>query len=314
MIPKICVPLQYKSEGGMYSFLRNFLQYLRDRDIPHTDNPEDSFDILFTFSFKLTYDQIFKIKNARPNMRVVHRVDGASQDYGRLDNSDEILSRANLLADLTIFQSQYARYSTRQKFHVISKDGPVIYNPVDTKLFRPEGEKMLFLRARNVCYASFSMNPMKGAAEVYEIAAGCPDVGFVLCGRFENPPPIPNLRILGCLTHEDLSKVYRSCDAFFFPSKNEACPNVVLEALASGLPVLYKDSGASGELVGDCGFSVTSRNFRDRLDALVAGRVALSAHARQRALKLFSPDVVFPQYLEAMTRILRPSNVLSNAE
>ena len=41
------------------------------------------------------------------------------------------------VADVTIFQSEYSRYSTREKYHVVAQDGPVIWNPVDLDAFDP---------------------------------------------------------------------------------------------------------------------------------------------------------------------------------
>jgi len=85
-----------------------------------------------------------------------------------------------------------------------------------------------------------------------------------------------------------------------FFSENESCPNVVLEALASGLPILYKDSGATPEVVGKCGLKVTVGNFREQLERALGRREEFSEAARTRAVTLFSPDVVFPQYLKAI--------------
>ncbi len=46
---------------------------------------------------------------------------------------------------------------------------------------------------------------------------------------------------------EELAKIYASCDVFAFPSATDTFGNVVLEAQASGLPVIVTDSGGPQE-------------------------------------------------------------------
>jgi glycosyltransferase involved in cell wall biosynthesis len=53
----------------------------------------------------------------------------------------------------------------------------------------------------------------------------------------------------GYLEGEDLAEVYASCDLFLFPSATDTFGNVVLEAQASGLPVIVTDSGGPRENV-----------------------------------------------------------------
>lgn len=62
----------------------------------------------------------------------------------------------------------------------------------------------------------------------------------------------------GALSGEDLSAFYASADAFVFPSTTETFGNVVLEAMASGVPVIAPDVGATLELAND----VTAITFR----------------------------------------------------
>lgn len=53
----------------------------------------------------------------------------------------------------------------------------------------------------------------------------------------------------GLLEGEDLASAYASADAFLFTSTTETLGMAMLEALASGLPVIAARSGASGEVV-----------------------------------------------------------------
>ncbi len=52
-----------------------------------------------------------------------------------------------------------------------------------------------------------------------------------------------NVLFPGYLKGRELAAMYASCDAFVFPSSTETFGNVVLEAMASGLPVITVDSG-----------------------------------------------------------------------
>lgn len=53
----------------------------------------------------------------------------------------------------------------------------------------------------------------------------------------------------GFKTGRELAEIYASCDLFVCPSSTETFGNVVLEAMASGLPVIGADAGGVGELI-----------------------------------------------------------------
>jgi len=55
----------------------------------------------------------------------------------------------------------------------------------------------------------------------------------------------------GYLHGEELARAYASADVFVFPSASETFGNVVLEAQASGLPVVAANAGGPAELVQD---------------------------------------------------------------
>jgi glycosyltransferase involved in cell wall biosynthesis/predicted metal-dependent phosphoesterase TrpH len=80
----------------------------------------------------------------------------------------------------------------------------------------------------------------------------------------------------GYLAGEDLSEVYASCDLFVFPSTTDTFGNVVLEAQASGLPVIVTDSGGPQEnlIDGETGIIVPG----DDEGGLLAAINSLLAH------------------------------------
>jgi glycosyltransferase involved in cell wall biosynthesis len=62
---------------------------------------------------------------------------------------------------------------------------------------------------------------------------------------------VPQGIFTGVLHGEELSKAYASADLFVFPSTTDTYGNVVVEALASGLPVIVSNQGGPGELLRD---------------------------------------------------------------
>jgi glycosyltransferase involved in cell wall biosynthesis len=60
-----------------------------------------------------------------------------------------------------------------------------------------------------------------------------------------------NTIFTGYLTGEELAQAYASADVFVFPGANETFGNVVLEAMASGLPVIAPKSGGIVDFVRD---------------------------------------------------------------
>jgi glycosyltransferase involved in cell wall biosynthesis len=305
---KICIPIEFFAQGGGFYFLKNFEDYLAAHAWEITRNVKDRYDILFTNHWMTPKVEILKGIRRNPFLIVVQRVDGAAQDYGRDIEADFRQHEINKLADLTIFQSEYTKYATREKFAVIEGNGPVIWNPVDINTFTPKGALIKPRKNRRVAVITWSTNPKKGVSNVYETAKLNPDIDFYLCGNFPEMPEYSNLIKMGVLNRLDLAKTLRSSQVLLTFSENEACPNHVLEALACGVPVLYKDSGAMKEVVGESGLAISASDFRTRFEEILIDHSGYSNGARKRALTYFDPNLVLPLYLKEMLETLRHPN------
>jgi glycosyltransferase involved in cell wall biosynthesis len=109
---------------------------------------------------------------------------------------------------------------------------------------------------------------------------------------------LPDAVFLGYLTGEALAKAYASADVFIFPSTTDTFGNVIIEAQASGLPVIVSDLGGPKELVEDGvnGIVTKARDTDDvaRAITLLVGNAALrkrmAEKARQSVLDRSWPD------------------------
>ena len=81
---------------------------------------------------------------------------------------------------------------------------------------------------------------------------------------------LPEALFTGYLTGKELAAAYASADIFVFPSTTDTFGNVIIEAQASGVPVIVSDSGGPKELVENerNGLITKSHNVEDLTRAI----------------------------------------------
>jgi glycosyltransferase involved in cell wall biosynthesis len=101
----------------------------------------------------------------------------------------------------------------------------------------------------------------------------------------------------------DIAKIMRSADAFVLPARYDPCPLVLLEALASGLPVVTAATVGGSELVDDtCGIVVPDPNDVEGLAGALArvsedGNPAGMSEAARRVAERHSWDRMASEYV-----------------
>jgi glycosyltransferase involved in cell wall biosynthesis len=119
----------------------------------------------------------------------------------------------------------------------------VIPNGIDMSLFRSRlcsgvRREFGFASAERLALFVGRAEPRKAPEVALE---SCQRAGFKLV--VAGPKPIPGALNLGAVEPERLAALYSACDCVVFPTRYEACSYVVLEALASGVPLVTTPVG-----------------------------------------------------------------------
>lgn len=223
------------------------LQYLRSALVRH--------DIIHTGGLIPRHHLISRISHLRnQNLSHLHsfRIDVTQT------NIDSKQAELVSLADAFTAVSEHTAETARQAFDI---DPFVVYNGVDTTLFHPDYDQpdiLARMGAKPVFLFVGSFIERKRPKDVVEVARRVPDAEFLMFGGGElfeslraRASDLDNLHVFGQLDKSRLPAIYANSDGLLFPSVREGCPNVVLEAMASGIPVVGYKATSMPELVTD---------------------------------------------------------------
>lgn len=147
------------------------------------------------------------------------------------------------------------------------------------------------------------------------IERGLPNFRFLIVGQGDEEAwlrqELPNAEFTGVLRGEALARAYANMDLFAFPSHTDTFGNVVLEALASGVPALVTPDGGPCTIVrdGETGFVARDEDFGTAAARFMEDpelRARMRQAARQSA-EGASWDAVFEDVYAAYDSVLHPA-------
>lgn len=283
--------------GGGHQFLRALLGELERRGLVVELNRISSGTPACLFnSFNFDFRRLRRF--ARADCRMVHRVDGPIARYrGFDDGTDARIAEINReLADATVVQSRYSLEAHREE-GIELHDPCLIPNAVDPSIFHPLPKREpLGGRPVRVIATSWSDNPNKGADVLAWLDRHLDREHFELTFVGPAPAGLERTRCIGPLASLPLADELRRHDVYLAPSVNDPASNALLEALACGLPAVYRRSGGHPELVGEAGIGFSeAEEVPEALERLVS-----ELDDRRAAIRVPSLEDVADCYLEAL--------------
>jgi len=176
------------------------------------------------------------------------------------------------------------------EIEIAPKSIKVIHNGVDTSEFRPGPVDRLSLGLpQNVLLALFVgeiRTPRKNLDTVLRALQSVSALHLAVVGNTDQSP-YPHMaddlgvsdRVHFMGYRKDVPDLMRAADLFVFPSRYEACSLVLLEAMASGLPIITAQTAGGAELIKES-FGRVLPNPNDE-DALAHALTSLTNNPNQ---------------------------------
>ena len=166
------------------------------------------------------------------------------------------------------------------------------------------------------------MCPTKGVFELVDACRKIPSVKVKLIGAVsddmrrqlnagrEKTAADNELQIVGQVPFEDVLKEMMSCSVFALPTYTEGFPNVILEGMACGCPIVTTPVGAIPEMLdinnvgGECGVVVPVKNvekLKEAIERLLDNSEyaeMLGARAKERVVAEYSIDSVWHKTID----------------
>ncbi len=232
---------------------------------------------------------------------------------GNWKKQNLIISKVYHSADYVFWQSKFCKKASEIFLGKRYGSGEILYNAIDTQKFSPSKKnrsrifKLLttgnirkqnnyriqsLLEAVQEIVKSNRYVHLYNADEIEEQNYYKKEIEILKIDNF--------ITFLGPYSQIEAPLIYQKVDAYITMSYQDNCPTAVIEAMSSGLPILYSSSGGIPELVGKhsgIGLNVplswelikvpTKKQIVEGFFQIFENRKVMSDCARNRALELF---------------------------
>jgi glycosyltransferase involved in cell wall biosynthesis len=260
---------------------------------------------------------------------VVVNQDGVGYPGWAGERTEEInrpLRRALEAADHVLYQSALCKRSADAFLGEPRGGWEILHNAVDVERFTPapttpaDGPVLLLGGDQTQAYRlDLALRTLEVLRRTHA------DARLVVAGRLVSPvqPLAAELGVAGAITvsgryaQRDAPALYRSAHLLLHTKVNDPCPNVVLEAMASGLPVVYPASGGTLELVGDDGGVAVEHAdgferdeppapeaLAEAVETVLSDRTVYATAARERAVASFALPAWLDRHAELFAELL----------
>lgn len=249
------------------------------------------------------------------------------------EDANESLKQVLDQADYILYQSRFCQDGAERFLSPPNVPAEIVYNPVDIQHFVPiplsDRPKNLTLLLGGNQYEQYRFEL---AIRVFrEVLDRVPEARLLVTGTLwlsEQDAMVAAQRLVkdlklddrvifvGTYNQEQAPLIFAQAHILLHTKYNDPSPTIVLEAMSSGLPVVYIKNGGVPELVGDAGIGLPVENSWEQIhlpDPTEIGMAVLdvmsryqefSSLARERAVTHFSLETFVAKHRQIFEKVL----------
>ena len=244
--------VNFSSRSGPNTFASRLATVLTERghEIVGYSDPHDSVLVF-----------IEPTRQWKKDARVVQRLDGIWFKPEQFETHNRLIKWAYDNCHSVVWQSVFDYNMTTH--HWGQKKGVVIRNGIDADKVVVTNHKLKEIRRQNqkvfVCSANWHRQKrLKENIEAYDLLSKQYESSclIVLGSNPDHVVERSDVIYFGNINHGLCLQVYAMSDAMIHLAWLDHCPNVVVEAVSQGCPVICTDSGGTKEIIGEGGLVI----------------------------------------------------------
>lgn len=251
--------VDFSSSSGPNSFGFRLSEKLKQMDCEIVENNHKFCDVFLSF--------IEQTESSYPQSRKILRLDGIWFKPENFEENNRTIKNSYFAFDHIVFQSEFDKKMIEKHFGTRA-DCSVIHNGIEIVQREPIVEMKHNNEKIFVCSASW--HPQKRLKENIllfnkirqQLLKNGEDARLYVLGSNANfgnlnLKQLENVFYLNHQSHETCLRLYATADYFIHLAWLDHCPNVVIEALSQGCPVICTDSGGTHEIVKENGIIIS---------------------------------------------------------
>lgn len=302
-----------QSWGGGNQWLLQFSRHLAAQGHRVCFSLQAAVDVVFIVdpnptnqNYCFGIDEIRKARELNPKISCVHRINECDLRKGTT-GVDELMARANAVADYTVFVSQWLADYHSARWFDSQRPYAAILNGADPKVFYPDPKKKGIRKSMPVRVVThhWSDNWNKGFVEYKEIDRAIadgelPGVELWVIGRWPKDLVWRAAKTFPACQGVALANLLRQCDLYVTASRWEPGAMHYVEGAQCGLPVIYHvDSGGTVEVVAFYGVA-----FADMPKLAILEAIQKFQELQAKCLSAMpSGEVMCQKYMEVLNKV-----------